>query len=91
MDNQNKAELQFIRYFSRLTPPPGQSVAVPVYRETKQPQWYEDLLEELGREPTIEETLKRLIKLGDLPEDMAKELGIEIEQDDDESSDELIL
>ena len=82
MDNQKPPELEFIRYFSRLTPPSGQSVAVPIIRETKQPKWYQDLLRELGREPTIEETLKQLIEMGELPEGMAKELGLEVETDE---------
>jgi len=79
MDIQNPAQVEFVRYFSRLTPPPGQSVAVPIIREMNQPAWYKDLLQELGREPTIEETVKKLIEIGELPLDMAKELGFEIE------------
>jgi len=82
MHHQDPAVVEFIRYFSRLKPPPGQSVAVPIIRETKQPKWYEDLLGELGREPTIEETLKRLIEMGELPEEMAEELGLKEEPDE---------
>ena len=82
MDNQNPAELEFVRYFTRLTPPLGQSVSVPINRDTKQPEWYLDLLSELGREPTIEETLKRLIEMEELPEDLAKELGFEAEPEE---------
>lgn len=81
MDNQKPAEVEFIRYFSRLKPPPGQSVAVPMIREITWPKWYEDLFGELGREPTLDETMKKIFEMGELPEDLAKEMGFIEKQD----------
>jgi len=50
------------RFFSDLKPIEGESVAVPLMGNTQAPQWYDDLIDQLGREPTMEEILQHMME-----------------------------
>ena len=69
--------VELVRYFEALQPVPGNAIAVPLTPHIKEdPAWYMDLRAKLGRDPTVDEAMRELIRIGDLPIDMAVELGI---------------
>ena len=55
-------------------PLPGQTLAVPFEQQTE--PWMEELREKLGREPTPEEIIQEMIRLGEISPDMVTELGL---------------
>ena len=90
-DENSRVEL--VRYFTKLKPLPGQAIAVPLTREIEEPQWYLELRQKLGREPSVDEVMKELVKRGELSEDFL-ELQNEPEDDldfDEEDSQEELL
>lgn len=91
LDEQNS--IQLVRYFahSGFKPIPGQPVAVPLTRETPpSPQWYVDLMNRLGREPTPEEVIKELFKQNEIPQEMLEHMdfGDEVDFEDEPEDDE---
>jgi len=80
--------VELVRYFSTygLKPMPGHAVAVPITKEYEEPEWYKELRIKLGREPTIEETLRKLIETGDLPAELADQMDILKEAAEDEEN-----
>ena len=59
--------IELVRMFGSLKPLPGQEVAVPFVSDREEGEvWYEQLRQSLGREPTIEEILAELTRMGDL-------------------------
>jgi len=69
--------VELVRYFEALKPIPGHALAVPLTPHIKEdPAWYMDLRARLGREPTVDEAMLEMLRIGDLPADMAAELGI---------------
>ena len=63
------SEIALVRYFpaTAIKPIPGYPVTVPVTQLLEDPDWYVELVEELGREPTFEETIKKMLGDTDLP------------------------
>ena len=70
--------IELVRYFDYLDPLPGNEVAVPLPLEPNA-RWLERLREELGREPTLDEIMIELVKIGELSPEMAQELGISVD------------
>ena len=68
--------VELMRYFADLIPMPGHAVAVPITAEYEEPQWYLELKQKLGREPTLDETLRQMFDMGDLPQEIAEELDM---------------
>lgn len=81
--------IELVRYFGThgLKPMPGHAVAVPITPEYKEPEWYQELREKLGREPTMEETLKYLVEAGEVPPEVQEELDF-LEQSEKEETEE---
>ena len=70
-----KEKVELVRYFAGLKPLPGQAVAVPIQTEIEEePQWYIDLRQKLGREPTVDEALQELVRIGELPQGFMEEM-----------------
>lgn len=78
--------VQMTRYFASLLPLPGSDVAVPLIPEQKEAQWYVELRDRLGREPTMEETLQEMVRVLDLPEDL---MFLDVDDDEDEDIEDL--
>jgi prepilin-type N-terminal cleavage/methylation domain-containing protein len=68
-ETANKPLVEMVRLFGRLAPLPGQDVAVPFEREEQTPPWYEELKQQLGREPTLDEMLGVLMNKGELSQE----------------------
>ena len=66
--------MENISYLGSLDPLPGQTMAVPFEQQTE--PWMEELREKLGREPTPEEIIQEMIRLGEISPDMVTELGL---------------
>ena len=60
-------DLQLVRHFRDLKPIPGYDVAVPITPDDDSLEWYIDLRQRLGHEPTMEETLIELVRIGQVP------------------------
>lgn len=88
VDAAESEKLEMVRYLSYLRPLPGHAVAVPMSSEESDPQWYIDLRERLGREPTAEETFKELVKIGDMPAELSEMLELTEDDKDDEPDQE---
>ncbi len=76
-------EVELVRYFPWLTPREGETIAVPLAPEVfEEPQWLIELRQELGREPTLDEIIR---KLGlPLPEEMEENNEDVLENDETE-------
>ena len=79
-----------VRYIAHLHPRPGQAVAVPFAPVDTTPAWLEELKVQLGREPTMAETIQRMVELGlmekdelDLFEGLEDSIGDTDDADDD--------
>ena len=94
-DKENRAMVELVRYLAMLKPIPGHAVAVPFTREYEEPPWYQQMREKLGREPSLDEILKHMFDMGELPADMKEEMDLledmdELEDlDDDDLKDEI--
>jgi prepilin-type N-terminal cleavage/methylation domain-containing protein len=62
--------VELARYVSGMKPRPGQAVAVPASQQEEEPLWLLELREQLGREPTPDEIMQRMLKSSGLPEGM---------------------
>jgi hypothetical protein len=70
--------LEMERYFAMLDPLEGKAVAVP-FEQQEQPgqaqrDWEQELREELGREPTLDELLRKMLEKGEISPDMFEQL-----------------
>ena len=72
---RDATKVELVRYFDFLYPMAGHEVAVPLPLGPNA-RWLERLREELGREPTFDEIMKELIKIGVISPEMAQELGL---------------
>jgi type II secretory pathway pseudopilin PulG len=68
-ETANKPLVEMVRLFGRLAPLSGQDVAVPFEREEQTPPWYDELKQQLGREPTLDEMLGVLMNKGELSQE----------------------
>lgn len=75
--------VELVRYLGSLEPLPGQSMAVPFQQEEETP-WMEELKQKYGREPTLDEILQEMIRRGEITADMAAELGLDPESNENE-------
>ncbi|MBN2210324.1 MAG: type II secretion system protein [Sedimentisphaerales bacterium] len=75
-------KVELVRYFPWLTPRLGETIAVPLGPEVfEEPAWLIELRQELGREPTLDEIIR---KLGlPMPEEL-EEMESEIPEESDE-------
>ena len=67
-------QVELVRYLESLTPMPGREIAVPITGDDEGLLWYADLRERLGREPTLDETLGEMVRLGQISPDVLEEL-----------------
>lgn len=84
---ETDAEVRLVRRFADLKPRPGEKIAVPYSPDYEEPQWYLELRQKLGREPTAEETFQALFELEGWSLEM--EEGGQIAPIDDGGPDEL--
>ena len=61
---QSEPLCEMVRYFADLTPVKGQTIAVPPTSEEPEELWYLELQQNLGREPTMEEVIAEMARLG---------------------------
>lgn len=69
-------QVKLVRYFATLKPRPGQTIAVPFTPQKEEALWMIELKEKLGREPTIDEIVKKLFEVDGVPADLAQELEL---------------
>ncbi|MCP4707252.1 MAG: hypothetical protein GY869_01390, partial [Planctomycetes bacterium] len=74
-EQQNQTIIELVRYFDVMSPMAGYGDAVPLPMSPNA-LWLENLKEELGREPTIEEIFNELIKIGEITPEMAEQMGL---------------
>jgi len=82
IESTSREPFVMARCFSYLKPLPGQSVAVPLTNVAEEPQWYIDLRERLGRDPTADESFEEMDRLGLLPPGMIEMLR-DLESEDE--------
>ena len=72
--DREKPLVEMVRFFgtNELKPLPGQLIAAPYVSEEE--ITYQELKRTLGREPTLSELLKEMIKTGQIPADEAQEI-----------------
>jgi len=89
-DMKEMRPIELVRYFGThgLKPIAGHAVAVPITPEYSEPDWYQDLRQKLGREPTIEETLKYLVESGEVPPELKEELDFLKQAEQEEAEEE---
>lgn len=87
-------KIELVRYFEHqgFKPIAGQPIAVPIVREiAPEPQWYLDLVDRLGREPTPTEIIQQMFKMGEISEETMVEMQFptdpEIEDSEDDQDD----
>ena len=91
---ENFKPVTMVRYIAHLHPRPGQAVAVPFAPVDTTPAWLEELKVQLGREPTMAETIQRMVELGLMEKDELDLFGdlqggaADLSDDDDDMTDD---